>query len=253
MRKNLKTSSKTKKKRLPERYRSYVIDNLRKFMQEKGINQKTMAKAMGFTEGNLSQVLTGLRDITVGMLIKYKELYGLSIDKILFGEQSKPKEFIAKIEVAEKDRYMIGETEGIHWIENFVPIPIAKGETSGGPLREIREDPDGVAIIYKHWANNNEDFMAVWIDGNSMEPTIPHGSLVGIDRSKSDIRLLDNKIVAIRKDESSTIKRLKVVSNELVYGLPDNRDRFEDLVILRGEEIDTAIIGKVAWWWGKQE
>lgn len=86
-----------------------------------------------------------------------------------------------------------------------------------------------------------------------MEKTIPDGSLVGIDHSKRDINELNGKIVALKSGGEATIKRLKIVSKALVFGLPDNLDHMDELVTLKNEEINEAVIGKVAWWWGKQD
>lgn len=147
---------------------------------------------------------------------------------------------------------MIEQTEGTQWVERFVPIPIAKDPISGGNPLEVREDPEGVAIIYGQWARTPENFTAVWIKGDSMEPTIADGSLVGIDHSQKDIRELNGKIAALRKDGKATIKRVRIVSRDPVLGLPENPARMDEALVLRGEAIDTAVIGKVAWWWGKQ-
>ncbi len=83
-------------------------------------------------------------------------------------------------------------------------------------------------------------------------PTAQH-RLVGIDHLKRDPRTLKGKIVAIRKEGEATIKRLRIVSKDLAIGMPDNPEFMNDAVVLRGEEIDTAIIGKVVWWWGLQK
>ena len=86
-----------------------------------------------------------------------------------------------------------------------------------------------------------------------MKPTIPNSSLVGIDHSKRDPKALNGKIVAIRKNGEATIRRLRIVSKDLVLGIPDNPDYINEAVVLRGEEIDSGIIGKVVWWWGLQK
>ena len=92
-----------------------------------------------------------------------------------------------------------------------------------------------------------------------MRPTIPDGSLVGIDHSQRDPRALDGKVVAIRKNGEATIKRLRVVgrkdprSKTIVLGAPDNPDFADETIAFTGEEINDAIIGKVAWCWWKQD
>jgi len=79
------------------------------------------------------------------------------------------------------------------------------------------------------------------------------GGLVGIDHSKKDPKTLNGKVVALRKDGEATIKRLRIVSEDLMLGMPDNPDFMHETVVLRGEEINNAIIGKVVWWWGLQK
>jgi len=39
---------------------------------------------------------------------------------------------------------------------------------------------------------------------------------------------------------------------QTVVRAPANRDRLDHVVTLQGEEIDTGIVGKVAWWWAKR-
>ena len=51
---------------------------------------------------------------------------------------------------------------------------------------------------------------------------------------------------------ANAIKRLMVISKDLFLGMSDNPDYKADTLVLKGEEINDAIVGKVAWWWGKQ-
>ncbi len=143
--------------------------------------------------------------------------------------------------------------EGKNWIENFVPIPIARGEISAGSPREVEENPDGIAIIYKSWAPNHKDFTIVRVKGESMEPLIPDGSLVGIDHSQRDIKLLNNKIVAFRKRNEATIKRLRLIAPNIIIAEPENKDFLKETIVIKGKEINEAIIGKVVWWLSKQK
>lgn len=185
-------------------------------------------------------------------LLKIYESLNISPNELLGIQEIKPKEFIARIEIRkEKEKRMLEETEGNNYIENFVLIPIA-GKISAGTPREVEEDPDGVAVIYKGWAMNKENFTAVKVRGDSMAPMIPDGSLVGIDHSQRDPRVLNGKVVALRKGNEATIKRLRVIDNEMLIGEPDNKEWSKEIVVLRGKEMNDAIIGKVVWWWGRQ-
>ena len=103
------------------------------------------------------------------------------------------------------------------------------------------------------WAKNEKDFTAVRIKGGSMEPCIPEGCLVGIDHSQKDPKSLNGKIVAIRKGNEATIKRLRIIGKDVMIGQPDNPDWAHETLVLKGKEMNDAIIGKVVCWWGRQE
>lgn len=228
---------------------------IKEFRKSKKITQIQLAENLGLSRGYIADIERGRQKPSRAFLEKMAAKYGLSSDYILYGDEDsrpKEKEFIARIEIVGQEKEMIERAEGPQYIERFVPIPIAAGKISGGSPRAVREEPDGVALIYEHWAHNRENFTAVWLKGQSMEPTISDGSLIGIDHSQKDIQALDGKIVALRKDGEATIKRIRIVSHSLVLGLPDNPAFMKEAVVLKGEQIDTAIIGKVAWWWGKQ-
>ena len=228
----------------------------REFRKLKKLTLKQFGQHLGYSHAYISNVERGILQPSRELIKKLTEVYGLSADEILYGRPSEEigrKEFIARIEVTEKERKLIEATEGPVFIEKFVCIPIAKSEISAGTPREVEENADGMAIIYREWAKNYKDFTAVRVKGESMKPTIPNGSLVGIDHSKKDPRTLNGKVVALRKDGEATIKRLRIVSEDLVLGMPDNPDFMHEAVVLRGEEINNAIIGKVVWWWGLQK
>jgi hypothetical protein len=35
------------------------------------------------------------------------------------------------------------------------------------------------------------------------------------------------------------------------FGIPDNPEYNDEVFVLKGEEINDAIIGKIVWWWGR--
>jgi SOS-response transcriptional repressor LexA len=224
-------------------------------MKSKGFSsQESLAKRIGTTPGEIGNWTRGNRIPTLKE--HWKNLcseLSTTIDYLLFGKEPTPKDFIISIESTENDKKIIGTTEGEDFLDRLVPIPIARDPISAGSPREVREDPDGVAVICRDWAKNPQNFTVVRVKGESMHPTIPDGSLVGIDHSRRDPRRLDGKVVAIRKNGEATIKRLLIVSDDLALGMPDNKEEMDKTVVLQGEELNNAIIGKVAWWWGKQK
>lgn len=228
-------------------------ERLQSACKEKGIvNNNQFAVALGKTASTTENWWRGLYPTYSSDFLTICDFTMKTADYLLFGKDS-AKEYNVRIEICEQDRETIEATEGEFFIEKLVPIPIAKDPISAGSPREVREDPDGVAVVYREWAKNPQNFTVVRVKGESMHPTIPDGSLVGIDHSRKDPRKLNGKVVAIRKDGEATIKRLMIVSDDLSLGMTDNPAEKDKTIALQGEEINSAIVGKVAWWWGKQK
>jgi transcriptional regulator with XRE-family HTH domain len=244
-------------------------ERIREFRKSRGLTQIAFSKKIGYSPGYLAEIELGVKDPSREFLKKLNEVFGISSDYILYDTPSlhimrekqipyhikeKPlrREFIVRIEVTEKEKKIIENVEGTSFVEEMAPILIAKSASSADAPREVEKDPDGVAIIYKDWAKNHKDFTAIRVKGNSMKPTIESGSLVGIDHSKKNPGELNGKMVAIRKNDEAIITRLRMISKDLALGIPDNPDSIEETVVLRGDEIRNAIIGKVSWWLGRQ-
>ena len=85
-----------------------------------------------------------------------------------------------------------------------------------------------------------------------MSPILKTGDVVAIDHSIRDPQELDKKMTAFIKDGGITIKWLKVLEDGIVVGVPENKDDIDTLVHLKGKEINTGIVGKIAWWWAKR-
>ncbi|MBI5189766.1 MAG: helix-turn-helix domain-containing protein [Nitrospirae bacterium] len=137
--------------------------------------------------------------------------------------------------------------------DDYVPIPLIADSAAAGPPRLINErDIEGYVVIYNAWCRNTDDFTAIRVRGNSMQPTLPDGCIVAINHAKRDLSDLMKKMTAFRYHGGVTIKRLYYDKDKgIVVGKPDNPDSPE-IVTLTGDEIATGIIGKVEWWWGRE-
>jgi transcriptional regulator with XRE-family HTH domain len=242
---------------------------IREFRKSRGLTQIEFSKEIGYSPGYLAEIELGVKDPSREFLKRLNEVFGISSDYILYDtpslhivrekripyqtkEKPSPKEFIVRIEITQREKKIIEDTEGTVFVEKLVPILIAKNEISAATPREVEKDPDGVAVIYKDWAKNYKNFTVIRVKGNSMKPTIESGSLVGIDHSKKNPKELNGKMVAIRKNGEAIITRLRMISKDLTLGIPDNPDSIDETVVLRGDEIGNSVIGKVSWWWGRQ-
>jgi SOS-response transcriptional repressor LexA len=111
-------------------------------------------------------------------------------------------------------------------LEDFYVLPLYSDEAAAGEPLQMRDtEIEGPAVIHRSWCPNPHmtDYVRISASGTSMEPTIPAGSIVTIDRSQSAAEELIGKIVAIAiKDGGVTIKRLRKTSRDGYVGEPDN-------------------------------
>lgn len=111
-------------------------------------------------------------------------------------------------------------------LAEFYVLPLYADEVAAGQPLEVRDtEIEGPAIIHRAWCPNpsQTDYVRVHATGRSMEPTIPAGAIVTIDRSEVDPERLLGKIVAIGRRESGvTLKRLRRTERGGYVGLPDN-------------------------------
>jgi phage repressor protein C with HTH and peptisase S24 domain len=187
-------------------------------------------------------------------LLKIAEFTGCTVDWLLTGEGPKMKNQLFPVIAPELHVVDTKAAISSRALENYVPIPLLNDAAAAGPPKEINEaDIEGFAIIYHSWCRNPEDFTAIWVNGDSMHPTLPEGCIVAVNHTKRDPKELRNKIVAFRYEGGVTIKRLFYDKKKgIVIGRPDNPASTEIVTLLK-EEIDTGIIGKVEWWWGREE
>lgn len=105
----------------------------------------------------------------------------------------------------------------------------------------IDEAPVSTTLIRKH-AWKHDKLCCFNIDGNSMEPTLQHGSRVLINTNQHNV--IDSKIYAICKGNNVFIKRLYKVFNEpKIIAKSDNPIYPELYIDLADEKSDFQIIG----------
>lgn len=132
-------------------------------------------------------------------------------------------------------------------MSEFYVLPLYSDEVAAGSPRDMRDtEIEGPAIIHCAWCPNPEetDYVRVASTGDSMEPTIPAGAIVTIDRTQNEPAELIGKIVAIGMHEGGvTLKRLRQDERGNFIGVPDNPTLRNQPVCLT-EEGD-RIIGQV--------
>ena len=200
-----------------------------RFLEERKkiiLNRSKFAELSGISESTLRRWEKG-SEIPASILPTLKEA-GLDIDYIITGKRNEPINLI------------LPDTAP----ENFREIPLYPDEIAAGQPLEIRDQPEGIVVVHKDWCKQPEHMVAVRVSstGESMQPTIPAGSIVTVDTTPTTPESLLGEVVAIQKhDDGATIKRLTKTSRGWC-GVPDNRDPIHNVIII--EEGD-RIIGKV--------
>lgn len=109
--------------------------------------------------------------------------------------------------------------------EEFYVLPLLRGVAACGPGHVVGDDDiEGPAIIHKNWCPHPEQTDYIRCQGLSMEPAIPDGAMVTIDRAESDPDRLVGYVVAVwlAEQEAVTIKRLARNSRGGFVAMPDN-------------------------------
>jgi phage repressor protein C with HTH and peptisase S24 domain len=131
-------------------------------------------------------------------------------------------------------------------LSDFYVLPLYADEAAAGEPIEMRDQEiEGPAVIHRNWCPHPErtDYVRIAATGTSMEPTIPAGAIITIDRSVTEPEPLLGKVVALGlRDDGVTVKRLRRTERGGYIGVPDNPDPAHRTLYL--EEGD-RIIGQV--------
>lgn len=230
-----------------------------------GFNQTAAADKLIMSQQNLSRYEAGKVEPSPGALLKFSETYNVSVDWLLTGKATPTRGYEPpSLVVQEPPRGKLQRfSQDVAESGNYIPIPLLEDAVAAGAPAEITEsDRNGWALIYasRKWLKNPpENYTCCHVRGRSMWPILDDGFIVAIDHtgmppgSKRALKALDGEMVVFRVDGGITIKWLKFMqAKDEVVGLPHNRDEVDHLVVLKGEEINEGIVGKVAWWWGKR-
>ena len=125
------------------------------------------------------------------------------------------------------------------------------------PLRELGQrlvDPtavEGYIMAYRQWIPNPQETVGVRLEDDAMQPILPPGSIVAVDRSVRDAQFLQGRIVAACPEREPIIRWLDLSGRHLILR-PNTQNRDHPLypVELDGHN-DSLIIGQVVWSWSR--
>ena len=83
----------------------------------------------------------------------------------------------------------------------------------------------------------------IYVDGDSMEPTIAHGSMVLVDHNRTSLRR--KRVYAFREGDALFVKRLERVGDQIIV-LSDNPEH--EARLISGADLEqVTILGEVVW------
>jgi phage repressor protein C with HTH and peptisase S24 domain len=140
--------------------------------------------------------------------------------------------------------------------DKYVPVRLLRDEiAAGAPMEVMESDVEGYCVIYadKEWMPLAPDqYTCCRVQGSSMQEILYSGDIVAIEHYKHDIQSLHGEMVAFRENGGVTIKWLVLKEGGEVLGIPENRDQLNTALYFSAKEAESAIVGRVAWWWAKR-
>lgn len=127
--------------------------------------------------------------------------------------------------------------------EGFVRVNVYSLAGAGGPKELVEPEPIDVIIVPREYVKPS--IYSVKVRGNSMEPTIADGAVIGVD--KEDRQIISGKIYAVWIPyEGAVIKRL-YVDMEKVILKSDNTLTPTSSILLKDIPEGNFVIGRVKW------
>lgn len=213
--------------------------------------QKELASRLGVSEGGLSNYLSGTREPSISAIAAMADFFGVSVDTLLGRETGSPQPVVGRT----SDR---GGRE-LHGVgAPLVAIDVAAGD---GALTEVSDDRVyffGQRYMSTHgWTERSKDrFCCIKLGSasvaESMEPTIPHGSLLLVDRRPAWERLHSKarEIYLVRMPgEREAVKRCTLVGEQLVLESDNPAPKHHPKTFsVTGENWRDFVRGRVLWW-----
>ena len=193
------------------------LEVIKSLCDKNGISIAQLEKELGYGNGSIAKA----RTIKSDRVVELSEYFGVSTDYILKGGEN-------TLQRVELD-------------SDTVKIKVLGRVAAGVPIEAV-EEIIGEETISRKMANSGEYF-GLRISGDSMEPTIHHGSIV-IVRQQDDVENGEIAIVVVNGNDA-TCKRIEKFDNGIML-VPINTEYEEKFYTNEEiEKLPVRIIGKV--------
>lgn len=217
-----------------------VAHNLKAIMLKRGRSAYSVAKALGVSPNWIYRVLNMDRGIMLPRLREIADELGVSLGELVDppSENGVESNFINE-DAADDD----SKTQNI--AAQFHPIQVLEVGSAAGSGAEIYDEtPIGVLWFRDDWLREHRIDPArcnvIGVSGDSMEPTLPDGCSILVDRSRRELH--DKRIYVMRNENGLVVKR---VLHNPQHGWLLISDNITWPTVVMSEETD--IVGEVRW------
>lgn len=246
---------------------------LRQAISDKGLTQKETETRAGLSVAYLSKIFNGQKDVSPNVAMKCARVLDVRAEWLISGEGPKmplnadQSATVIQAEdmldqIAAKLGYSLErrspppsvvitadqeEIERLEGSEQFVAVPFAADAASAGHGHLMEDEIAGYVVLHASVARDPAKLVGVRINGDSMMPTLPDGSIVAVQRDSFDPADLVGKIVCARTNDGQVvIKRLAAANAHIV--LESDNEAYQPIVVDTREQ-PNPIIGKVRCAW----
>ena len=126
--------------------------------------------------------------------------------------------------------------------EAVVPVPVYE-EVSAGEGREIFGEETGTVLVPGRLGRKS--VVAIRVRGNSMEPALVDGSIIGVDTQQKELRHGKMYVLYI-PGKGAVVKRILFTESGRIMAKSDNME-YPDMVMDGREGEEVYVIGRVVW------
>ena len=208
-------------------------ERLKKARQESGLTLEKVAEAVNTSFNTIWRYEAGHHHPSGPMLYALATLYGKPVDWFFLDDLGN--------KIAEpKVTYQLGDSSDTR------PVEVLEVAGAGGSGTEVYDEtPVGLLWFRNDWLKRHsidpKQCNIINVQGESMEPTLPDGCSVLVDRKRTEPH--EGRIYVMRTEEGLVVKRLGKDEEGRWLALSDNED-WEPKLLNYGSEI----VGEVRWY-----
>lgn len=226
--------------------KSTLASRLSSSMKSAGMTQQELAQAVGVSQNAIQKLVNG-KSKSSRKIIEIAKVLKVELDWLLTGEHEHPEsnaEILGSFDTWDRNT-PLGDDEVE--VPFYMDVELSAGsgflcdtaERTGLKLRFARS-------TLRRYNVQPELAACVKVTGNSMEPVLPSGASVGIN--KADVNIDDGKMYAINHSGELRIK--------ILYKLPGgglrirsfNVDEHPEEIYTAEESKEIVVLGKIFWY-----